>query len=499
MEALRLGSIRHGFSAERDIDGGKVGDSNAEVVVFNVSSQAPNPDLVRQLRQSGTRLLIGLGAKPSAFTLTYLSSLGLDLIVCEPVNAVATASLIKDEYRRHTSSQTVALLGSPETAERLGSLVSRWTFNPVSLESLITSPATHANGVVVIATEDEPGETAQFVRILRTIETTRNLHMIVLDRLSPNGDSVARNLLPNDAEVVLGTNPDPDQLDQVLLTASLKARSGSALGAASSATGSADWDSTADKVKELVSLSGHNESGLALLHITPVNGNADELSRSQTMVRSSLPNAAMFELWADGLLVGFDANKVEANETLQRLTSELGHSGIEARGALSVLGDNGTTADELLAGLHQSAVRSPAPDASPSTDPAGSGKPSTILVIEDDPLVSTVVLDLITSAGYQVELEADGLSAADLVCDSHVGSRYSLVVMDISLPGLDGFGILRRMQRAATTGLVPVLLLTARANESETVMGLELGASDHVAKPFSPQVLLRRIERLLTK
>ena len=497
MEALRLGTIQHGFSAERDVEGDQVGDSGADVVIFNVRHKAPSQDLMTQLRDSDAKLLVGLGAEPSSFTLAYMASLGLDLIVCEPVDAVAAASLIKDEYARYNDAQSIAFIGSPATAERLGSLVSRWSFDPTELEVLVTSAPSRRVGVVAIEAGPDPRQAARTVRMLRTIEATRALQIIVLDRISPTSDSVSAHLLPHDADVIISANPDPVHFNRVLDSATLKAASGAKNYSGTSAISSADWETTAHEVDDLIERAGQNGSGLALLHLSPVSGDTADLTRSQTVVRSSVSNGSLFDIWADGVLIGLEAEKVEANETLQRLVAELGHSGIETKGSLSVLGDDGTTGDALMSGLHRSSTTSDDQSARSSSQVASADRPSTILVIEDDPLVSSVVLDLITGAGYQVELEADGLSAADLVCDSNVASRFAMVIMDISLPGLDGFGILRRMQRAATTGLVPVLLLTARANESETVMGLELGASDHVAKPFSPQVLLRRIERLL--
>jgi DNA-binding response OmpR family regulator len=71
------------------------------------------------------------------------------------------------------------------------------------------------------------------------------------------------------------------------------------------------------------------------------------------------------------------------------------------------------------------------------------------------------------------------------------------VVLDVSLPGLDGFAVLRRVRAAGLEGRIPVVLLTARAAEDEVVAGLELGAVDYVAKPFSPLVLMSRLERVL--
>ena len=120
-----------------------------------------------------------------------------------------------------------------------------------------------------------------------------------------------------------------------------------------------------------------------------------------------------------------------------------------------------------------------------------------VLLVEDDPLVTEVVSDLLKTEGYDVETVADGLAAAERLCDPQAVAGIRLAILDVSLPGLDGFGVLRRMQQSGTSGDVPIVLLTARSSANEIVEALQLGADDHVAKPFSPQVLLHRITRLL--
>lgn len=144
-------------------------------------------------------------------------------------------------------------------------------------------------------------------------------------------------------------------------------------------------------------------------------------------------------------------------------------------------------------------VATPAPAVAASGGPgaAREAEGRSVLVVEDDPLVATVVSDLLTGRGHEVTVIDNGTAAADLLCDPAAAHRFGLVVLDVSLPGLDGFAVLRRLRAAGREGRIPVVLLTARAAEDEVVAGLELGAVDYVAKPFSPLVLVSRLERVL--
>jgi DNA-binding response OmpR family regulator len=115
-----------------------------------------------------------------------------------------------------------------------------------------------------------------------------------------------------------------------------------------------------------------------------------------------------------------------------------------------------------------------------------------ILVVEDDPTVSEVVVRYLTREGLTVEAVADGLDAL-AAADAR---RPDLVVLDLMLPGLDGIEVCRRLRDAAP---VPVIMLTARGDEDDRVMGLELGADDYLGKPFSPRELTARVKAVLRR
>ncbi|ROQ81234.1 DNA-binding response OmpR family regulator [Streptomyces sp. CEV 2-1] len=134
--------------------------------------------------------------------------------------------------------------------------------------------------------------------------------------------------------------------------------------------------------------------------------------------------------------------------------------------------------------------REPAP--APAPAPAPVPVPGHVLVVDDDPTVSEVVAGYLTGAGYDVARAADGPAA--LECFAR--RRADLVVLDLMLPGMDGFEVCRRMR---AHGPVPVIMLTARGDEDDRILGLETGADDYVTKPFSPRELVLRVDSVLRR
>ena len=116
-----------------------------------------------------------------------------------------------------------------------------------------------------------------------------------------------------------------------------------------------------------------------------------------------------------------------------------------------------------------------------------------ILVVEDEPGIALALEDDLTMEGYQVEVAADGPSASKMAREG----KFDLILLDVMLPGKDGFEVCRELRRAGLR--TPILMLTARAQESEKVMGLELGADDYVTKPFGVRELRARIVALLRR
>jgi len=115
-----------------------------------------------------------------------------------------------------------------------------------------------------------------------------------------------------------------------------------------------------------------------------------------------------------------------------------------------------------------------------------------VLVVDDEPTVREVVVGYLRRDGHDVAEAADGNTALDLL----EADPPDLVVLDMMLPGVNGLDILRRVR---STSDIPVIMLTARAEESDRVSGLELGADDYVVKPFSPRELAARVNGVLRR
>lgn len=116
-----------------------------------------------------------------------------------------------------------------------------------------------------------------------------------------------------------------------------------------------------------------------------------------------------------------------------------------------------------------------------------------ILIVEDEPSIALGLEDDLKLEGYEVEVARDGETASRRAQQGD----FDLILLDVMLPGKDGFEVCRELRRAGLR--TPVILLTARTQESDKVMGLELGADDYVTKPFSPRELRARVKAALRR
>ena len=119
-------------------------------------------------------------------------------------------------------------------------------------------------------------------------------------------------------------------------------------------------------------------------------------------------------------------------------------------------------------------------------------RPAKVVVVEDEPTIAAAVAARLSADGHDVEVAGDGPAGVAL-CRR---VRPDLVVLDLMLPGLDGYEVCRQVQAEQA---VPVLMLTARDDESDLVVGLRLGADDYMTKPFSPRELSARVAALLRR
>src|SRR5512142_3043499 len=117
-----------------------------------------------------------------------------------------------------------------------------------------------------------------------------------------------------------------------------------------------------------------------------------------------------------------------------------------------------------------------------------------VLVVDDEPTIAEVVARYLERAGYRARIAGDGLGAIEAA----MAQRPDLVVLDLMLPGIDGLEVMRRL-RELDRARIAVILLTAKGEESDRVIGLRLGADDYVVKPFSPAELVARVDAVLRR
>lgn len=118
-----------------------------------------------------------------------------------------------------------------------------------------------------------------------------------------------------------------------------------------------------------------------------------------------------------------------------------------------------------------------------------------ILVVDDEPDILSVLVYHLSRDGYRVNTAVNGHGA---LAAAHA-DRPDLVILDLTLPGMDGYEVLRRLRREPRTAMIPVILLTARQEEEARVRGFEIGADDYITKPFSVRELALRVEALLRR
>lgn len=115
-----------------------------------------------------------------------------------------------------------------------------------------------------------------------------------------------------------------------------------------------------------------------------------------------------------------------------------------------------------------------------------------ILLIDDDVELSSLIAEYLGSEGFAIDAVHDGERGLERACEHD----YALIVLDVMLPGINGFEVLRRLRSLSA---VPVLLLTARGEDVDRIVGLEIGADDYLAKPFNPRELVARIRAILRR
>src|SRR5256885_10786785 len=118
-----------------------------------------------------------------------------------------------------------------------------------------------------------------------------------------------------------------------------------------------------------------------------------------------------------------------------------------------------------------------------------------VLVVEDDPDIAQLVAHYLDKSGFSVDVLANGRDALTSIA----AHPPDVLVLDLMLPHVDGLEVCRVVRANDATAAIPIIMLTARAEESDRIVGLELGADDYLAKPFSPNELVARVRALLRR
>jgi two-component system alkaline phosphatase synthesis response regulator PhoP len=121
--------------------------------------------------------------------------------------------------------------------------------------------------------------------------------------------------------------------------------------------------------------------------------------------------------------------------------------------------------------------------------------PTRILVAEDDPDIGSLLDHYLRKAGFMATVVTSGRDVMPQI----KREAPDLVVLDLMLPGLDGLSVCRAIRADANTAAIPIIMLTAKAEESDRIVGLELGADDYITKPFSPNEVVARVRALLRR
>jgi DNA-binding response OmpR family regulator len=120
---------------------------------------------------------------------------------------------------------------------------------------------------------------------------------------------------------------------------------------------------------------------------------------------------------------------------------------------------------------------------------------STVLVADDDPDIRELVTFKLEQAGYRVHAVGDGVAALAAA----KALSPSLLLLDVMMPGLNGYEVCRRLRAAGETATTPVIMLTAKAQEGDVETGFAMGVDDYIVKPFSPRELLTRVNNVLAR
>ena len=244
---------------------------------------------------------------------------------------------------------------------------------------------------------------------------------------------------------------------------------------------------------------GLGDQSVAMVRFHPVAGPGEPMGAkllapaAEAFALSVIGDGLVAE-WSDGLFCAvIDAPVDEAAELLDEVRRRLRNDPVANNRCTFAAGLTAASGDGFMraAGKANSLLQQGEREGGDRVVREVNRTRPTIVLAEDDSLIAALVTGRLEARGFEVSHTADGLDAIDLIGRS----MPSLVLLDLLMPGADGFDVLRKLKGNPATADIPVIILTGSDGEASVVKAFELGASDYVMKPFSPAELMVRIER----
>ncbi|MGI8983857.1 MAG: response regulator [Acidimicrobiales bacterium] len=436
-----------------------------------------------------------------------VSQAGAALVLDTPVPPDIVVEAVTRLLVRHGAGATVLALDDDPTflaiiAELLGAegLIVEPLHDPDRLWEALAS----VQPDLLLLDNDMPG--ADGISLCRAVRGDARWSRLPIVFLSGSDSRVAvRAMFAAGADDFVSKPVSPDDLVNRVVTRIERSRTQSEQPGVDLATGLPGAPAFMEDAARLLSLAASDSrpAVLALVELDPPRPQA--MFAMGRLLRQAAEPVDAVGAWSGGRLAAvlYRTTGTEASirlaQVLQAAKATPGGFGSRASVGLAVFPDDGLDTPALGAAAEAALGRArQAPgDAVELTAPAGGAGAEVVdvLLVDDDDALGALVVHALSGRGWSVRWLKDGAEALALLETATFRARA--VLLDIGLPGLDGLAVLRRLAQRGTLATTRVVMLTVRTNEGEVLESLDLGAFDHVAKPFSLSVLMHRVRRAI--
>jgi DNA-binding response OmpR family regulator len=503
---------------------GSLPDRTDAIVVQVSGDLEPVLDAIRHLDVPGRQILV-VGASTDLIERKQLLAAGADRVLEGRPDPARTLRTALAWGRGEGAPLHVALLGGAPTLTGLAEELSRAGL-PASIitrfEELTARGATDGAPALLVDQDSSPLEGIDLCRLLRA-RREWDPCPIVLMASHPDPQLIKR-LLSAGADDVVSTTLPPDKIVNVLRRRGGECQSAVRPGERDTTAGLLLPDTFVSLASSRLERCHDLQVPFALLRVLPEDTGSsvtDDSSgkeiltvRTADALRSCFLAHDLFGRCAKGGLhaaaVGMSVQDMRPRLPVVRRA--LAERGIRASVTSTVSFEDDADLQDLLAVVHGERTDA-VPEEEPGTPPPApiGVRPGTtppeddplayrpVVLVDDDLVIRELLKRVLSSRGFSVVEFDNGVDAARALSALDAPERFRLVVLDVNLPGASGFGVLRAMRDAGTVGRLPVILLTARARSEDVLEGLELGAWDHLAKPFAVPLFLHKINTLLVQ